>query len=96
MQPKRAGVVGAGTMGHGIAQLLATKGIPVVLLDSSPAALQAGKKLIEENLRYISEIGLLAAAEVAEAAARITYTAKWEDLVSSPTTSPKPSRRIWV
>jgi len=83
MQPKRAGVIGAGTMGHGIAQLFAMEGIPVVLLDSSPAALQAGKKLIEENLWFVSRIGRMTAVEAAGAAARITCTAKWEDLVSS-------------
>jgi 3-hydroxybutyryl-CoA dehydrogenase len=83
MQPKRAGVIGAGTMGHGIAQLFAAKGIPVVLLDNSQTALQTGRKLIEENLQYMSRIGYLAAAEIAEASARVTYTTKWEDLVSS-------------
>jgi 3-hydroxyacyl-CoA dehydrogenase len=83
MQPKLAGIIGAGTMGHGIAQFFATKGIPVVLLDNSQAALRRAEKLIEENLRYISRIGLLSAARTAEAAARITYTTKREALVSS-------------
>jgi 3-hydroxyacyl-CoA dehydrogenase/enoyl-CoA hydratase/3-hydroxybutyryl-CoA epimerase len=39
---RRAAVLGAGTMGGGIAQLLAGKGIPVLLKDIRPEAVEAG------------------------------------------------------
>ncbi len=47
---KRIGVVGAGTMGRGIAQLLAIKGFPVVLVDRDDAILEkAVKRLLERT-----------------------------------------------
>ena len=38
----RIGVVGAGTMGHGIAQVAAQAGLDVTLADVAPAALERG------------------------------------------------------
>ena len=46
---RRAAVIGAGNMGGGIAMCFANAGIPVVLLDASPEALQRGLSLIEKN-----------------------------------------------
>ncbi|NYT84485.1 3-hydroxyacyl-CoA dehydrogenase NAD-binding domain-containing protein [Pollutimonas harenae] len=43
------GVVGAGTMGGGIAMSLANAGIPVVLLDRDQAALDRGWEIIKNN-----------------------------------------------
>ncbi len=83
MQRKIAGVVGAGTMGHGIAQVFAGARIPVILFDVSPAALQAAEKQIAENLSYMAEIGLLPAGEITDTRNRITYTTEWDGLVSS-------------
>jgi len=40
--PKRIGVVGAGTMGSGIAQKVAQSGMPVVLMDIGPEQIEAG------------------------------------------------------
>jgi 3-hydroxyacyl-CoA dehydrogenase len=45
----RAGVVGAGTMGGGIAMVLANAGIPVLLKESDPAALERGLASIQRN-----------------------------------------------
>ena len=36
MEPKKIGVVGAGTMGNGISQALAAAGIDVVMTDVAP------------------------------------------------------------
>ncbi|MEY3013662.1 MAG: hypothetical protein RIT45_2397 [Pseudomonadota bacterium] len=46
----RVVVVGAGTMGHGIAQVAAMAGSEVVLCDAQPAALQRGLAAIAANL----------------------------------------------
>jgi len=46
---KRAAIVGAGTMGGGIAMALVNAGIPVTLIDTSREALERGFKAIEKN-----------------------------------------------
>jgi 3-hydroxybutyryl-CoA dehydrogenase len=47
---KTAAVLGAGTMGHGIAQVLAMAGIKTRLFDVAPAAVDAGLAKIQANL----------------------------------------------
>ena len=50
------GVIGAGTMGNGIAHVMALAGIDVKLVDSEPAALEKARATIEKNLsRQISK-----------------------------------------
>ena len=46
----RAAVLGAGTMGHGIAQVCAAAGVQTILYDIDPAAAEAGLKRIRANL----------------------------------------------
>jgi 3-hydroxybutyryl-CoA dehydrogenase len=50
MSVKRVGVVGAGTMGNGIAQVFAASGFDVVLHDISDAAVAGGLATIEKSL----------------------------------------------
>lgn len=50
MQIETLGVIGAGTMGNGIAQVCAMAGLKVVMLDISEAALQRGMGAIESSL----------------------------------------------
>ena len=47
---KAVGVIGAGTMGHGIAHVSAQAGFEVVLYDVTKAAAEAGRAKIEKNL----------------------------------------------
>jgi 3-hydroxybutyryl-CoA dehydrogenase len=47
---KRVGVIGAGTMGHGIAHVAAAAGYDVTMFDVSEAALQAGVEKVRGNL----------------------------------------------
>jgi 3-hydroxybutyryl-CoA dehydrogenase len=44
------GVIGAGTMGHGIAQVTAMAGIPVVLTDADPDAVERAMEKVVANL----------------------------------------------
>jgi len=67
-----AAVVGAGTMGSGIAMCFANAGIPVVLLDSTAQALERGLAVIRRNYQRSVERGSLAAASADQAMARIS------------------------
>jgi 3-hydroxyacyl-CoA dehydrogenase len=50
MQVGTIGVIGAGVMGSGIAQVAATKGIDVILLDVNEKALKTGINAVEGRL----------------------------------------------
>ncbi len=47
---RRAGVVGAGTMGHGIAHVFALAGLETTLVDVDPDALERARSSIRSNL----------------------------------------------
>jgi 3-hydroxybutyryl-CoA dehydrogenase len=57
------GVVGAGTMGHGIAQVAAQAGLAVTLVDVAPAALERGLAGISKSLDRLIAKGKLTAAD---------------------------------
>jgi len=57
------GVVGAGTMGHGIAQVAATSGYEVTLVDVDAGALERGLGAVERSLGKLVVKGKLAADE---------------------------------
>jgi 3-hydroxybutyryl-CoA dehydrogenase len=63
----KVGIIGAGTMGHGIAQCFAVKDWQVDLYDLKPEALQTARSRIRSNLEVFMEAGLLL-PEAAEAA----------------------------
>ncbi|HLX09846.1 MAG TPA: 3-hydroxybutyryl-CoA dehydrogenase [Thermoanaerobaculia bacterium] len=65
------GVVGAGTMGHGIAQVAAQSGFQVVLADAAPEALRRGMAQIAKGLGRLVEKGKLAAEARDQALARL-------------------------
>lgn len=46
---KKVGVIGAGQMGNGIAQVVAMHGIPVVMSDVSPGSLEKGMNTIAQS-----------------------------------------------
>jgi 3-hydroxyacyl-CoA dehydrogenase/enoyl-CoA hydratase/3-hydroxybutyryl-CoA epimerase len=75
---RRVGVVGAGTMGAGIAQLAAFKGCKVVVQEISQAALDAGMERIKGLFRKAVERHLLTEPESVERLAAIQGTLKWE------------------
>ncbi len=69
---KNITVIGAGTMGNGIAHLFAMKGFQVSLVDVSEAALQKGLQTIGVNLDRMIKKELLTEADKAATLARIT------------------------
>ena len=68
---RRVGVVGAGTMGHGIAQVSAVSGYDVVLVDVAPQALERGIAQIGKSLEKLESKGKLTAEERGQALARV-------------------------
>ena len=64
-------MVGAGTMGHGIAQVAVRAGYEVVLVDAVPAALQRGVAQVGKGLGRLVEKGKLTAEERDGALARL-------------------------
>ena len=74
------GVVGAGTMGNGIAQVCAMAGLRVTMLDVSDAAVQRGLSTLGGSLDRLIKKGTLTAAHKAEAVARVTGTTDYAAL----------------
>ncbi len=62
----RVGVVGAGTMGGGIAMNFANAGIPTVIVENSAAALERGLALVRRNYEATAAKGRITAAQVDE------------------------------
>ena len=59
MTVERIVVIGAGTMGHGIAQAAAVSGYQVTLTDVDPAALERGKQAIEKSTDKLAKKGII-------------------------------------
>jgi 3-hydroxybutyryl-CoA dehydrogenase len=71
MDIRSIGVVGAGTMGNGIAQACAVAGIPVTMTDVAQAQLDRGLKAVDGSLERLVKKDKLSAAKKAEVLARI-------------------------
>jgi 3-hydroxybutyryl-CoA dehydrogenase len=71
-------VVGAGTMGLGIAQIYASKGFRVTLTDKFPEQLDRAKKIISKNMDNLMEEGLATQEEADRASTLIAYEANLE------------------
>jgi 3-hydroxyacyl-CoA dehydrogenase len=77
---QRVAIVGAGTMGAGIAMAAANAGLDVTLTDTSDDALDAGISVIRKNYETSVSRGRLTAEGVAERMKRITPVANPEFL----------------
>lgn len=82
MEIRRIGVVGAGLMGAGIAQVAAECGFDVSLVDVSPARVDAGLEGIKRRLGRRAERRQLTGDEVDAILARISTFSDWEQLES--------------
>ena len=80
---QRVGVIGAGTMGNGIAQVFAQAGFSVRLLDSVPAAFDRARATIEKSLAKFVEKGKLQPADRDAALGRLTFGGALEDLAGA-------------
>ncbi len=73
---EKVGVLGAGTMGNGIAQAFSQAGKRVIVVDSFPGALEKAKAGIDRSVRKLAEkAGKDPAAEAAAVAGRLSFGA---------------------
>ena len=82
MSVRSVGIVGAGTMGSGIAQVFATAGFGVVITDVSTAAAEKGVTAIADRLERLVAKAKMSAEESAAAMRRIVVSSRYEDLGS--------------
>lgn len=75
-------VIGASTMGHGIAQLFALSGFQVTLNDISPEMLDKAIPRIQDNLQTCLKHGIISADEADKVPGRITITTDLDKAVS--------------
>jgi 3-hydroxybutyryl-CoA dehydrogenase len=75
-----AGVAGTGTMGRGIAQVLAQCGARTLVFDSQPGAARKAKDSIAQALGKLAEKGRLSAADVDRSVGRIEIVESLEGL----------------
>ena len=76
----KVGVVGAGTMGNGIAQVFAQSGFDVTLCDAVPAAIDRARATIEKSLGKFVEKGKLTAEQRDGAMGRLKTSGSVDDL----------------
>ena len=76
------GIIGAGTMGNGIAQVFAQSGFTVKLHDASGPAIERALKTIDKSLGKFVEKGKLQAADKDASLARLTAAASIDDLAA--------------
>ena len=79
MTIKHIFVIGAGTMGNGIAQVAATSGYQVTCMDVQAAALEKAKATIAKSTAKLAEKGVLTAEQKASADG-IRYTSTMETM----------------
>ena len=80
---RRAAVIGAGTMGGGIAMTFANAGLPVMIMDQSAEALERGLALVRKNYAASVSRGSLSQARADAALALISGITEYAELSSA-------------
>ena len=80
---KKVGIIGAGAMGSGIAQVASTAGHSVVLFDTNAEALSLSKSKLASVMDRLVEKGRLTSEEAQEIQKRISYADHMEVLSES-------------
>ena len=81
MNIQTIGIIGAGTMGNGIAQACAVSGLDVVMVDISSEAVQRGLAAVATSLERLVKKDKLSAEGKASALARIQVSTDYASLV---------------
>ncbi|MDF2601275.1 MAG: 3-hydroxybutyryl-CoA dehydrogenase, partial [Methylobacterium brachiatum] len=80
MEIKRVGIIGAGQMGSGIAQVCATAGLDVLLNDRDPNRLETGLAAVDGGLSRLVSKGTIDETESRAIRARIKPAHSFADL----------------
>ncbi len=80
---QKIGIIGAFSMGNGIAQACAVVGIPVVMVDISEAAVAKGIATVSGSLDRLLKKEKISEADKANALSKIQGSTKYEDLMSA-------------
>jgi 3-hydroxybutyryl-CoA dehydrogenase len=80
MSIQSVGIIGAGTMGNGIAQVCAVSGLDVVMIDINDAAVERGLSHISKSLDRLIKKETLSAEDKAAALKRIKASTSYADL----------------
>ena len=80
MSIQTVGIIGAGTMGNGIAQACAVSGVNVVMVDISEAAVAKGVATVSGSLDRLVKKEKLSEADKNAALARIKGSTSYDDL----------------
>ncbi|MEO6971860.1 MAG: 3-hydroxyacyl-CoA dehydrogenase NAD-binding domain-containing protein, partial [Rhodoferax sp.] len=83
MSIQKVGIIGAGTMGNGIAQACAVANISVVMVDVSDAAVAKGVATVAGSLDRLIKKDKISATQKDAALARIKGSTRYEDLQSA-------------
>jgi 3-hydroxyacyl-CoA dehydrogenase len=79
----KAAVVGAGTMGSGIAITFAQSGVPVVVVDTNEAAVDKARQTVMGMFMYQVQNGRLTQEEAWQRGQSITFTDDWSELADA-------------
>ena len=80
---KTIGIIGAGTMGNGIAHVCALAGIDAIMQDVNEASLERGMKGVGASLERLARKGTIDEAQKAAALARVCTTLRADDLAGA-------------
>jgi 3-hydroxybutyryl-CoA dehydrogenase len=80
MRIQTVGIIGAGTMGNGIAQACAVSGVNVVMVDISDASVAKGIAMVSSSLDRLIKKEKMTEAEKTAALSRIHGSTQYQDL----------------
>jgi len=83
MEVKKVAVIGAGTMGNGIAQVFAQRGYPVVMIDIKDSFVERGIAAIDKSLSRLVKKEAISEAAKAEVLGRVKGSTNLKDAASA-------------
>ncbi len=80
---KKIAIIGAGTMGNGIAHVASQAGFEVVLIDEKPEALEGARQTIEKNMARQVQKRAVPEYRVIDGLKNIAYATDWDAIPSA-------------